>query len=91
MKSDPAELLKKHEQLTHSEMQKVVSHVQREDGDWLLNTVMIEGCDAPFKYRRKKRYKSLQGQRVNLTYYPSTEMVAGFDMEIMKVVRIKVA
>lgn len=91
MKSDPEALLKKHGQLTHSDMQKVSSHVQREDGEWILNTVMIEGCDVPFKYRRTKRYKSLQGQRVNLTYYPSTEVVAGLDMEIMKVVRIKVS
>ncbi len=91
MKSDPKELLKKHRQLTDSEMCKVTSHVQREDGHWSLNTVMIEGCDVPFKYRRKRHYKSLKGQRVNLTYYPSTEVVAGFDMEIMKVVRIKIA
>jgi hypothetical protein len=91
MKSDPEALLKKHEQLTHSELQRVTSHVQREEGEWVLNTLMIEGCDVPFKYRRTKRYKSLQGQRVNLTYYPSTEAVAGLEMEIMKVVRIKIS
>ncbi len=91
MKSDPEALIKKHQQLVHSDMQKVISHVQREDGDWILNTLMIEGCDVPFKYRRKKQYKSLQGQRVNLTYYPIIEVVAGFNMEIMKVVRIKIA
>lgn len=92
MKSDPEALVKKHQQLIHSDMQKVLSHVQRDEGgDWILNTLMIDGCDVPFKYRRKKRYKSLQGQRVNLTYYPSSEKVAGFDMEIMKVVRIKIA
>ena len=91
MNSDPEALIKKHKQLVHSEMQKVTSHVQRDDGDWTVNTVMIEGCDVPFKYRRKQHYKSIQGQRVNLTYYPSTEKVAGFDVEIMKVVRIKIA
>ncbi len=91
MNSDPEALIKKHKQLVHSEMQKVSSHVQREDGDWTMNTLMIDGCSAPFKYRRKKNYKSLQGQRVNLTYYPSIEVVAGFNIEIMKVVRIKIA
>ncbi len=89
MKSDPEALIKKHEQLVHSDMQKVVSHIQRDDGDWTLNTLMIEGCDVAFKYRRKKQYKSLQGQRVNLTYYPTNETIAGFNIEIMKVVRIK--
>jgi hypothetical protein len=46
---------------------------------------------VPFKYKRKKQYKNLQGQRVNITYYPHTETVAGFDIEIMNIVRIKVA
>jgi len=91
MNSDPETLIKKHKQLVHSDMQKVTSHVQREDGDWILNTLMIEGCEVPFKYRRKKLYKNLQGQRVNLTYYPNIEIVAGFNMETMKVVRIKIA
>ena len=91
MNSDPEALIKKHQQLVHSDMQKVSSHVQREDGDWLLNTIMIEGCDVPFKYRRKKRYKNIQGQRVNLTYYSDVEIVAGFNIEIMKVVRIRIA
>jgi len=91
MNSDPETLIKKHKQLVHSEMQKVASHVQREDDDWILNTLMIEGCDVPFKYRRKKCYKNIQGQRVNLTYYPSVEVVAGFNVEIMKVVRIKIS
>jgi hypothetical protein len=84
-------LLKTHPKLVHSENLKVESHVQRGIDDWILNTVMIEGHDVPFKYRRKKMYKNLQGQRVNMTYYPATESVAGFDMEIMKVVRIKIA
>ena len=84
-------LIKTHEKLVHSEQLKVVSHVQRDTKDWILNTVMIEGCDVPFKYKRKKMYKNIKGQRVNLTYYPTIESVAGIDMEIMKVVRIKIA
>lgn len=84
-------LLKTHHQLTHSEMVKVVSHVQRDNKEWVLNTVMIEGCDVPFKYKRKKLYKNLQGHRVNLTYYPVNEIVAGIEFETMKVVRIKIA
>jgi len=84
-------LLKTHQKLTHSEMAKVISHVQRDTKEWVLNTVMIEGCDVPFKYKRKKMYKNIKGQRVNLTYYPVTESVAGIEMETMKVVRIKIA
>ncbi len=91
MKSPVDKLLKRHQELTHSEMQKVVSHVQRESGDWFLNTVMIDGYDVPFKYKRKQQYRNLKGNRVNLTYYPDTEKVAGMDMEVMRVVRIKVA
>jgi hypothetical protein len=86
-----SKLITTHEKLVHSERMKVVSHVQRDTKDWILNTVMIEGCDVPFKYKRKKMYKNIQGQRVNLTYYPATESVAGIEMEIMKVVRIKIA
>ena len=84
-------LLNTHRKLVHSEMVKVVSHVQRDTADWVLNTILIEGCDVPFKYKRKKMYKNIKGQRVNLTYYPFTESVAGIEMETMKVVRIKIA
>jgi len=92
MKKKPVnKLLKTHQGLTHSEKVKVVSHVQRDTKEWILNTLMIEGCEVPFKYKRKKMYKNVQGQRVNLTYYPAKETVAGIDMEIMKVVRIKIA
>lgn len=84
-------LLNTHQKLTHSEMVTVVSHVQRDTKEWVINTLMIEGCDVPFKYRRKKMYKNIKGQRVNLTYYPVTESVAGIEMETMKVVRIKIA
>lgn len=89
-KTDAKSLTDRHESLTHSEQQTVVSHVQREVDDWYLNTIMLEGVDVPFKYRRKKRYKSLQSQQVNITYYPANETVAGFEIEIMKIVRIKV-
>ncbi len=86
-----SKLIRTHEKLIHSEHLKVVSHVQRDTKDWILNTLMIEGYDVPFKYKRKKMYKKIQGQRVNLTYYPVMESVAGIDMEVMKVVRIKIA
>lgn len=89
--SDPGKLVKKHEELTHSEMVKVMSHVQRDKDEWILNTVMIEDCEVPFKFKRKQQYKNLKGARVNITYYPTTEVVAGLDFEIMNVVRIKVA
>ena len=91
MKSPVNNLLKNHEKLTHSDMMKVESHVQREAGEWLINTLMIEGITVPFKYKRKKLYKNLKGQRVNLTYYPAVEEVAGFKIEVMNVVRIKVS
>jgi len=90
-KSDIDKLLTQHKQLTHSENLKVVSHVQREDGEWRLNTLMIEGYDVPFKFKRQKAYRSLKGARVNLTYYPISEEIAGIEFEYMKVVRIKVA
>lgn len=91
MKDPVKNLLKNHQQLTHSDMLKVESHVQREAGEWFINTLMIEDVSAPFKYKRKKRYKDLKGQRVNLTYYLATEDVAGFKIEVMNVVRIKIA
>jgi hypothetical protein len=91
MKSEPKKLLERHKNLVHSEMLKVTSHVQREAGEWIINTLMIEGSEVPFKYKRKKKYKNIKGQRVNLTYYPDIESVAGIEMEVMTVVRIKIA
>ncbi|HIA08811.1 MAG TPA: hypothetical protein EYN73_07065 [Chromatiaceae bacterium] len=91
MQSKLNKLLTKHRQLVHSDMMKVISHVQREDGEWLINTLMLEGCDVPFRYKRTKAYKNISGQRVNLTYYATTETVAGLEFEVMKVVRIKIA
>jgi hypothetical protein len=91
LKSDVNKLLEKNRQLNQLDMARVVSHVQRQKDGWVLNTVMLDGYDVPFKYSRKRRYRSLQGARVNLTYYPQLEQVAGLDVEIMKVVRIRQA
>ncbi|QLE85604.1 MULTISPECIES: hypothetical protein [Shewanella] len=89
MKHVVDQMLSKHKQLVHSEGVKILSHTQRDVDDWVQHTVMIEGCDAPFKFKRTKRFRTLQGHKVNMTYYPETESVAGFDFEVMKVVRIK--
>jgi hypothetical protein len=91
LKSDVNKLLEKNRQLNQLDMARVVSHVQRQKDGWVLNTVMLDGYDVPFKYSRKRRYRNLQGARVNLTYYPQLEQVAGLDVEIMKVVRIRQA
>ncbi|WP_340678668.1 hypothetical protein [Paraglaciecola sp.] len=91
-KSDVEKLLIKHDKLTHSDELSVVSHVQRNEDDWFVNTLMIKGYDdVPFKFRRRKVYKNLTGAKVNLTYYPITEEVAGMQFEAMKVVRIKIS
>lgn len=89
MKSPVAKLLNTHKELIHSEGQKVISHVQRKEDEWYINTIMIDGCSAPFKFKRKKPYKNLKGKPVNLTYYSDIEKVAGFELEIMSVVRIR--
>lgn len=91
MKSDPKKLLKKHPQLVESQMQKVTSHVQRQAGEWIINTILIEGYDVPFRFKRKQRYRNAEGTRVNLTYYPAIETIGGLEMEVMNVVRIKIA
>lgn len=89
MKSVPEKLLGRHAELVHSDQKKVLSHVQREDGEWIINTLMIAGCDAPFRYKRKRMYRSLAGGYVSLTYYPDTEVAGGIEIEVMRVVRIK--
>jgi len=89
VKSDINKLLKKNTQLNQLDAIKVTSHVQRESGDWIKNTLMLDGHDVPFKYSRKKKYLNLQGASVNLTYYAQTERVAGMEFEFMKVVRIR--
>jgi hypothetical protein len=52
---------------------------------------MAEGVDAPFKFKRKEKYQSLKGKRVNLTYYAERELIAGIEMDYLKVVRIKIS
>lgn len=89
MKSDVKKLLKNNTQLNQLDGVKVISHVQREKGEWFVNTLMLEGYSVPFKYTRKKLYRNLKGAAVNLTYYPQTEQVAGMEFESMKVVRIR--
>jgi len=89
LKSDVDKLLEKNRRLNQLDMARVASHVQRKKDGWVLNTIMLEGYDVPFKYSRKKLYQSLQGARINLTYYPQLEQVAGLDIEVMKVVRLK--
>ncbi|HDY86354.1 MAG TPA: hypothetical protein ENI26_05315 [Methylophaga aminisulfidivorans] len=80
--------LAENDNLTHATMQKVASHVQREEGEWILNTVTIEGQEVPYKYRRRKKYKSLKGARVDIVYYPEKEEIARMQFEYMKVVKI---
>jgi hypothetical protein len=91
MKSPVDKLLKKNRELIHSEMMKVNSHVQRDEknSEWIINTLTLEGYDVPFRFKRKKQYRNLKGARVNLTYYAGMEKVAGFDVEVMNVVRIR--
>lgn len=91
MKSESEKLIKKHQELIHSDNLKVISHVQREEDDWFINTIMFENIDVPFKYKRKKLYKSLTNNRVNVTYYVNKEKIAGFEIEVMNIVRIKVS
>jgi len=83
------QLIKQHEKLVHTDNIKVISHVQRESNDWFVNTLMLENIEVPFKYKRKKLYQSLKDRHVNITYYPDNEKIAGFDIEIMKIVRVK--
>lgn len=89
MRSDPKKLVEKNQNLIHSELLKVISHTQRDDGEWVLHSLMVEGCDVPFKFKRQGQYKTLKGARVNMTYYAEQEVVAGISFEVMKVVRIK--
>ena len=89
MQSDPKKLVKKNQNLTHSELMKVTSHVQREQGDWILHSLMVEGCDVPFKFKRKGNYQNLTGARVNMTYYSDQETVGRLEFEFRKVVRVK--
>lgn len=89
MNTDPKILTDKHASLIHSDGVKVVSHVQREEGEWIRHTIMLDGYDVPFIFRRKGNYRTLKGATVNLTYYRHEEDIAGIAFEQMKVVRIK--
>lgn len=89
MPSDAKQLTDKHQSLTQKENAVVTSHVQRDEGEWIRHTLMLDGIDVPFIFRRKQQYRSLKGARVNLTYYRIEETVAGVPFEAMKVVRIK--
>jgi hypothetical protein len=89
VKGEVETLLERHKSLVHSERKRVISHVQRQDRTWIVNTVMLEGYTVPFRFKRKKPYKNLKGMFVNLTYYANTESVAGIEMEVMNVIRIK--
>lgn len=82
-------MLDRHKLLVHSERKRVASHTQRKAAGWIVNTVMLEGYDVPFRFKRKTPYRKLTGTYVNLTYYPYTESVGGIDMEVMNVVRIR--
>ena len=84
-------LLAENDNLIHSTIQKITSHVQRQKGEWIFNTVLVEGHDVPFKYKRLKTYKSLKGARVDMIYYPDTENIAGMNFEIMKVIKINLS
>jgi hypothetical protein len=91
VKHEIEKLLDRHKSLVHSEHKRVISHAQRNTQDWIINTVMLEDCAVPFRFKRKKPYKNLKGMFVNLTYYPSIESVAGIEMEVMNVIRIRTA
>jgi hypothetical protein len=91
LKTEIDNLLQKHQKLNQLDFVKVVSHVQRKSNGWILNTILLDGYDVPFKYSRKTAYRNLEGTRINLTYYPQNESIAGLEIETMKVVRIRKA
>ena len=57
MKRSIDKLLKKNSELNQLDFVKVLSHVQRETNGWILNTLLLDGYDVPFKYRRKQAYR----------------------------------
>lgn len=83
------DLLKKNQKLIHSSFQKVTSHVQRQEDEWITNTIMIEGCDTPFQYKRKKLYQNLKDTQVDITYYSTKKEIGGFEFETFNIVRIR--
>ncbi len=88
---DSAEItLQQDNHLVQCQLMQVNSHVQRFNGECILNTLMVDGYDCPFKYCRQYKYQSLTGKQVDLAYYPTVEVIAGLEVDIMKVVRVKV-
>jgi len=83
--------LDEHNNLVHSTLQKIESHVQRQVGNWIHNTILLAHHDVPFKYKRKKKYRNLKGARVDLLYYAGVEVVAGMEFEVMNVVKINIS
>lgn len=53
-------LLAENDQLIHSKMKKVESHVQRKVGDWFHNTVLIEESDVPLNINAKRNINHLK-------------------------------
>lgn len=76
--------------LQKHKLMQVASHVQRFNGESMINTLMIDGYDCPFKYGRNNKSRNLKGKQVDLSCYPSIEVIADFEINIMKVVQIKV-
>lgn len=60
MKSSLDKMLANHNKLIHTEGVKITSHTQREVEEWVQHTVMIEGCDVPFKFKRPKNFDALR-------------------------------
>ncbi len=89
VRADRKALHQKQPQLLEALEQKVVSHTQRNEPDWVVHTLMLEGCDSPFQFRRPRGYRSLVGARVNLSYYIETQELAGEAFQIMRVVRVR--
>ena len=46
MQSGAKKLVEKHNTLNHSELLKVVSHIQRKQGEWILHRLIVEACDV---------------------------------------------
>jgi len=83
--------LASNDKLIHAKLQKVESHVQRQVDNWIHNTILLEGYDVPFKYKRQKKYRSLKGARVDMIYYRDNEVVAGMNFEVMNVVKVAIS
>jgi len=76
-------------QLIHLEGARVVSHRQLKKNDSVLNTLVLEGHDVPFQFRRKTAFRSLLGARVNLSYYPESRTAGDKTFKTMRIVKIR--